>query len=577
MDELVHFDPSSISLFSANVLSVDDQSSSSVAEERPLSSESQLAAQKSIGTDQTEHGETDGRFSTYHRRKNMEVVHRRNLIERLDKLKASHEAFFTVPQLKAVSNNQLSLFLRRLLKSADIKQHISTELLERILLLEESNENASDTAKMAFRTEAELSQFADRLTCNGKSETHLNLDQQTDEDDELTDEEVTEFEDDDNIFGPSDEFTVELHDLLEQEVQILTADKRAATAQTELRRLIEFGEKELDKIEMAEGQCVFEQPMQNDDQLGEGQRPTENSARCRAFLSGPRRAVIRRDFDNSLKKQRKSRPIIPNKRCGTEQYAFADCSIHSELSLPSAVPLDAQIMKYLHVADFIPVEIEMRRFKTYQTALKSQEQLNELKHAFYNLEEDFHEDDDRFGTTEAKGIKISLPFRKMLKKRSVIVDQNAEQTDTESDPEDYEYDADPSSPREMCKFKRRRMTYSSGTAKPPKLENRRTSHVEFGSSMFDYDAQVMDIGLPLPTIQKVENVEIVIPSFRKKCGLLSDFSLSTTECERCRLAEEWEETWRLHAELEQQEKNLRFRPPLGSNVPRKPMTHPPEN
>lgn len=142
------------------------------------------------------------RFSTYHRRKNMEVVHRRNLIERLDKLKASHEAFFTVPQvirrdsifwieffkLKAVSNNQLSLFLRRLLKSADIKQHISTELLERILLIEESNENSSDTAKMAFRTEGELGQFADRLTYFGKSETHLNLNQQTDEEDELTDE-----------------------------------------------------------------------------------------------------------------------------------------------------------------------------------------------------------------------------------------------------------------------------------------------------------------------------------------------------------------------------------------------------
>uniref|UniRef100_A0A183C1X0 BHLH domain-containing protein n=1 Tax=Globodera pallida TaxID=36090 RepID=A0A183C1X0_GLOPA len=198
MDGHVRFDPSSISLFSStSAAPVDDQTRSSVPdEERPVSSTSQAAIiQKSMDIDGGgEQGVDDKRevkFSTYHRKKNMEVVYRRNLIDRLDKLKASHEAFFTVPQLKLVSNNQLSLFLRRLLKSADIKQHISTEMLERILLTEELEEKSTDLAKLR-RNNDELCQFTDRMSANGKPELQR---------------EVTDFEDDE-IFGPSDEFTL---------------------------------------------------------------------------------------------------------------------------------------------------------------------------------------------------------------------------------------------------------------------------------------------------------------------------------------------------------------------------------
>uniref|UniRef100_A0A914I6L2 Uncharacterized protein n=1 Tax=Globodera rostochiensis TaxID=31243 RepID=A0A914I6L2_GLORO len=575
MDGHVRFDPSSISLFSStSAAPVDDQTRSSVPdEERPVSSTSQAAIiQKPVDIDGGgEQGGDDKRevkFSTYHRKKNMEVVYRRNLIDRLDKLKASQEAFFTVPQLKLVSNNQLSLFLRRLLKSPDIKQHISTEMLERIFMAEELEEKSTDLAKLR-RNDDELCQFADRTSANGKPELQRILDEQIhldEEENELTDQEVTDFEDDE-IFGPSDEFTVELHDLLEQDLQILAADRRAVNMQAELRRLIAFANKELEKIDKEEGPCIYEQPIQSDDL----EEDSNSSARCRAFLNRPRRSLVRHDFCSSRKGKCKNRPIISKKRCGTEEYAFSDSSTHPKLSLPSSIPLDAQIMKYLHVVDFIPAEIEMRRFKTAQTMTKGQER--SLTHAFYNLEEEFREDDDKFGTSESKGIKISLPFRKALKKRqhSGATAPKPEQTDTESDPDDFDYDADPSTSREqMIKFKRRRMTYSSGTSKPSKLENRRTSHVEFGSSMFDYDAQVMDIGLPLPSIQKVENVEIVIPSFRKKSGLLPGFCSPSTDCDRCRLSGEWDEIRRLHADLEQQEKNLRFRPPLGLSVSRKP-------
>jgi hypothetical protein len=96
------------------------------------------------------------------------------------------------------------------------------------------------------------------------------------------------------------------------------------------------------------------------------------------------------------------------------------------------------------------------------------------------------------------------------------------------------------------------------------LENRRLSNVEFGASMFDYDAQLMDIGLPLPTIQNVENVEITVPSFRRRpliCNDSSDICLHCQSEEECKI---WKDIRRLHGELESQERlNRCIRPSNG--------------
>ena len=103
------------------------------------------------------------------------------------------------------------------------------------------------------------------------------------------------------------------------------------------------------------------------------------------------------------------------------------------------------------------------------------------------------------------------------------------------------------------------------------MENRRLSHVEFGASMFDYDAQLMDIGLPLPTIQNVENVEIAVPSFRRRPALLDNHSTSEL-CSHCKKAEFeecklWADIRRLHGELERQERQNRcIRPSNGGTA-----------
>src|SRR5688500_6053356 len=98
------------------------------------------------------------------------------------------------------------------------------------------------------------------------------------------------------------------------------------------------------------------------------------------------------------------------------------------------------------------------------------------------------------------------------------------------------------------------------------MESRRCSQVEFGSSMFDYDSQLMDIGLPLPAIQKVENVEIVIPSFRRKPSMLE--LPSTVDCHGCHSQQndQWSDIRRLHGDLESQERYQRFRPQTGSTA-----------
>jgi hypothetical protein len=84
--------------------------------------------------------------------------------------------------------------------------------------------------------------------------------------------------------------------------------------------------------------------------------------------------------------------------------------------------------------------------------------------------------------------------------------------------------------------------------------------------MFDFDSQLMDIGLPLPAIQKVENVEITIPSFRKKSALHSSLP-ACTDCDKCQLlGDAWTEIRRLHGELEAQERHQRFRPSAGSTT-----------
>jgi hypothetical protein len=98
------------------------------------------------------------------------------------------------------------------------------------------------------------------------------------------------------------------------------------------------------------------------------------------------------------------------------------------------------------------------------------------------------------------------------------------------------------------------------------------SHVEFGASMFDYDAQLMDIGLPLPAIQKVENVDIDIPSYRRWCPseLTTLRDAPPNQCQICQnngggSEDHWAEIRRLHGDLEVQERQQRF--------PKKVTTH----
>lgn len=505
-------------------------------------------------------------YSKYADNKGKEVAKRKVFVERMERMKETTGIFFNIPQFNLATMNQVCLSMKKFSRSYDAKSFLSSGLLEHVFTDISTKQKQPETiGELLSGEEAKI--LASKLI---SPSTPRKIAATSDED--ITDIEEDEF--DDRKLNMS----AELYDLLEQRAQILTSDTHAKRLLRELEQKQLWVETQLSNIRE---DLLFESPFIN----GDDEVDSMTCARCRPLIARRSesnvyvgRELITHNF-NRRNNDSSFRPLISYKKCGVNEYSFADESVHRLLSLPSAISLDVQLQKYLHVISFISPEVELRRFRTAR--IINQSNGKEIPQKFYDLIEDARDEQtslDGGGLYEegTKGIRLSLlPLHKKSDKHKRRRNTSNYSEDDSDDPGDGDFVP---SPTFLSNKKRRCMTFDNQqmkklySSKPSKVENRRLSHVEFGASMFDYDAQLMDIGLPLPTIQNVENVEIAVPSFRRRPAILDNHSNGIcSHCQNVAGGEEckmWSDIRRLHGELENQERlNRCIRPYNCSTTP----------
>nr|CAD2150242.1 unnamed protein product [Meloidogyne enterolobii] len=493
-------------------------------------------------------------YTKYADNKGKEVAKRKVFVERMERMKEARGIFFNIPQFNLATMNQVCLSMKKFSRSSDVKSFISSNVLEHVF------SDISTKQQKLPETVGELlnGEEADILASKRKSPITRQIVVTSDEDN--TDIEEDEFVD------RKLNMSVELYDLLEQRSHILTADAHAKRLLRELEQKQFWVESQLSNIK---DDLMFESPVDTcDDEVD-----SLTCARCRPLISRSEgNDVVGRQLLSHIFNRRSNdtffRPLISNKKCGVYEYSFTDESVHRLLSLPSAISMDVQLQKYLHVISFISPEVELRRFRTAR--IINQSNGKEVVQKFYDLIEDAHDeqtslDGDSHYEQGTRGIRLSFHKKGHKHKRKRHASNYSEDDADTDDPGDGDFVP---SPTFLSNKKRRCMTFDNQemkklySSKPSKMENRRSSHVEFGASMFDYDAQLMDIGLPLPTIQNVENVEIAVPSFRRRPAILDNHS-ETNSCKHCQNMEGgqeciiWTDIRRLHGELESQERQNR--------------------
>jgi len=175
--------------------------------------------------------------------------------------------------------------------------------------------------------------------------------------------------------------------------------------------------------------------------------------------------------------------------------------------------------------------------------------------AFYRLDDERLSKPENSGMSEDKESlgKISLSLGKKHNKRihggTSDEQSSSSSVDMDTDDESMDYPL-------LRKVSRRQYAHVNGSDK--RLYHRRPSGLtnqDFGCSEFDYDTQVMNIGLP--SLQNLDCQEIAIPSFRKIPSQCIDRK-STKDCVHCTVDDPWSDILKLHSQLEAQER-LRFK------------------
>jgi len=238
------------------------------------------------------------------------------------------------------------------------------------------------------------------------------------------------------------------------------------------------------------------------------------------------------------------------------------------------------------VLSMLPAEIEQRRLKTAQLAYKKGDRVLRSFRNLVELPQQLIAEEKEAHRPTAPA--ISLTIKKKL--QSPKAQASARPAPVGSRPKNSVHGSRPRSTEEDSMFgdlsdtdsfvPTHKKSHKKSHHKPRELpssrrntmsDSRRSSihtssminHHGFGSSQFDFDTSVMDIGLP--TITAVDCQEILLPSFRRKdvLGPVEQAPCTAT----CPMDEScWEEIRRQHADLEAQERRvgLVLNPPRNS-------------
>ncbi|KAH7695842.1 hypothetical protein AAVH_37095, partial [Aphelenchoides avenae] len=268
----------------------------------------------------------------------------------------------------------------------------------------------------------------------------------------------------------------------------------------------------------------------------------ESAARCRPLLNRPRRQIVHWTFPRHLNGHT---PI------GPQEFSQVDDAIHSTLTDASAVRMERRAQRYLADISQMPVEVMRKKHRTRRII---EEREGKKSHAGFSLRGDFAAQKKRYlkSRKDRGGQRDASPdsdaedkSRPLKHKFRLPIGHNLKQRQQGAGGSS----GSPNKPAGATGNRRGRKPKNH-----PASESRRQSIApgnEFGASAFDYDASLMDMGLP--PLQHVDYQEITVPQFREK-DLLVNLPSKDSEAYKNYVNPVYEIA-RAHHEMEHREKH----------------------